>query len=113
MLSRFLLLCAAVVFGAAAFGLVPNPLLAISSSFNGEVATGMAAVYGSLRVLKGVLMMAADANFSGGAVLFNVEGSPGQLVTPVIDTVERMANLTFALLIVAGLLAVLIPILGN
>lgn len=113
MLTRVLLFCAAVVFGAAAFGLVPNPLLTVSSGFNGEVATGMAAVYGSLRILKGVLMMAADANFSGGLAVVSFEGSPGQLVTPVIDTVERMANLTFALLIVAGVLAVLLPILGN
>lgn len=111
--GRFVLVVVAAVAGAATFGYIPNPLLAISSGFNAEVATGMAAVYGSLRILKGVLMMAADANFSGGLAVVSFEGSPGQLVTPVIDTVERMANLVFALLIAAGLLAALIPIIGS
>jgi hypothetical protein len=94
-------------------GLVPNPAIEASSRFNRDVAVGMGVVYTSLRVLKGVLNMAADANFSAGVAVVNFEGSPGQLVTPVIDTIERMANLVFALMIYSGLLAVLIPALGT
>lgn len=112
-MRRVVLLLLVVAAVGVAAGLLPNPLLTTSSAFNGEVATGMAAVYASLRVLKGVMMMAADANFSAGVAVVGFEGSPGQLVTPVIDTVERMANLVFALLVAAGLLAVLLPILGQ
>ncbi len=112
-LIRAVLLLLASGAALVAAGFLPNPLLAISSSFNGEVAAGMTAVYGSLRILKGVLSMAADANFSAGVAVVGFEGSPGQLVSPVIDTIDRMANLVFGLLIASGLLAVLIPVIGN
>ena len=103
----------AIIAGLAAVKVVPNPLIETSSAFNRDVTIGMTVVYTSLRVLKGVLTMAADANFSAGVAVVNFEGSPGQLVTPVIDTIERMANLVFALMIASGVLAVLIPVLGS
>lgn len=110
---RLFLAAIALLAAFAASGLLPNPLIETSSTFNRDVTVGMGVVYTSLRVLKGVLTMAADANFSAGVAVVNFEGSPGQLVTPVIDTIERMANLVFALMIASGLLAVLIPALGT
>jgi hypothetical protein len=109
-LRKILLPLAIVLSLVLAFQPYANPLLEKGVQYNRNVAAAMAVSYTSLRVLKGVLAVPADADLSGGIGVIGLEASPGQVITPVIDTVERMANLLFALAIFSGVLFVMLPI---
>lgn len=96
-------------FAAALF--LVNPLADIAARFSRDVTLGSGALYTTLRVANSVMSVARDADISGGVGVASVTASPGQLLQPVINTIERMVDLLFGLAIVSGILSlVLVPV---
>lgn len=88
-----------------------NPLADIAARFSRDVTLGSGALYTTLRVANSVMSVARDADVSGSVGVASVTASPGQLLQPVINTIERMVDLLFGLAIVSGILSlVLIPV---
>lgn len=84
-----------------------NPLAESAAGFNREVTVGSTALYGTLRVMNSVMSVAKDADVTGGVGVASVTASPGQLLQPVTNTIDRMAELLFWLAILSGVLAAL------
>lgn len=88
-----------------------NPLADVAARFSRDVMVGSGALYGTLRVANSVMSVARDADISGGVGVASVTASPGQLLQPVINTIERLVDLLFGLAIVSGILSlVLVPV---
>jgi hypothetical protein len=104
--SRSIAWVAVAVFAAAIF--VANPLSETATRFAREVTIGTGALYGTLRVANSVMSVAKDADVSGGVGLASVTASPGQLLQPVTNTIDRMADLLFYLAIASGILSVVL-----
>lgn len=98
-----------VVFAGALF--LVNPLADIAARFSRDVTLGSGALYTTLRVANSLMSVARDADISGGVGVASVTASPGQLLQPVINTIERLVDLLFGLAIVSGILSlVLVPV---
>lgn len=96
-------------FAAAVF--LVNPLADIAAKFSRDVTLGSGALYTTLRVANSVMSVARDADITGGVGVASVTASPGQLLQPVINTIERMVDLLFGLAIVSGILSlILVPV---
>lgn len=96
--------CAAAMFFV-------NPLAETASRFSREVTIGSGALYGTLRVANSLMSVAKDADVTGGVGVASVTASPGQLLQPVTNTIDRMADLLFYLAIASGVLSlVLVPV---
>ncbi|QLF68280.1 hypothetical protein FE840_001200 [Peteryoungia desertarenae] len=88
-----------------------NPLADVAARFSHDVMIGSGALYGTLRIANSVMSIARDADVSGGVGVASVTASPGQLLQPVINTIERMVDLLFYLAIISGILSVvLVPL---
>ncbi|KQW29105.1 hypothetical protein ASE36_11575 [Rhizobium sp. Root274] len=88
-----------------------NPLADIAARFSRDVTLGSGALYTTLRVANSVMSVARDADISGGVGVASVTASPGQLLQPVINTIERLVDLLFGLAIVSGILSlILVPV---
>jgi hypothetical protein len=88
-----------------------NPLADIAARFSRDVTLGSGALYTTLRVANSVMSVARDADITGGVGVASVTASPGQLLQPVINTIERLVDLLFGLAIVSGILSlVLVPV---
>ncbi|MBO3761174.1 hypothetical protein [Ciceribacter sp. L1K22] len=88
-----------------------NPLADVAARFSREVMIGSGALYGTLRIANSLMSVARDADITGGVGVASVTASPGQLLQPVINTIERMVDLLFYLAIVSGILSlVLVPV---
>ncbi len=99
----------AAVFAAAMF--FANPLADVAARFSREVTIGSGALYGTLRVVNSLMSVAKDADVTGGVGVASVTASPGQLLQPVTNTIDRMADLLFYLAIASGILSlVLVPV---
>lgn len=104
--TRSIAWIAVAAFAAAIF--VVNPLSETATRFAREVTIGTGALYGTLRVANSVMSVAKDADISGGVGLASVTASPGQLLQPVTNTIDRMADLLFYLAIASGILSVVL-----
>jgi hypothetical protein len=102
-----------VLFAIAVMLSVMNPLADRAASYNRDVTIGATALYGSLRVMNSVMSVAKDADVTGGVGVASVTASPGQLLQPVTNTIDRMADLLFWLAIVSGVLATLFLPVGK
>lgn len=88
-----------------------NPLAETAAGFSREVTLGSGALYGTLRVANSLMSVAKDADVTGGVGVASVTASPGQLLQPVTNTIDRMADLLFYLAIASGVLSlVLVPV---
>ena len=103
---------AAAIFLALLFTGRDNPLTERAGAYATEVSAASAATYVTLRTLNAVLSTAQEIEVSGG---FVVGGSaqPLRVLEPVDDTVERIAGVVFALMIVTGVLAVAMGPVGG
>jgi hypothetical protein len=89
--------------------LFAHPLADAAARFTKEVMKGSGALYSTLRVANSVMSVAKDADVSGGVFVASVTGSPGQLLQPVTNTIDRMADLLFCLAIASGILSLVLP----
>jgi hypothetical protein len=88
-----------------------NPLAEVAARFSREVTIGSGALYGTLRVANSLMSVAKDADVTGGVGVASVTASPGQLLQPVTNTIDRMADLLFYLAIASGIVSmVLVPV---
>ncbi|OLP60029.1 hypothetical protein BJF93_10670 [Xaviernesmea oryzae] len=85
-----------------------NPLADLAASYNKDVTIGSTALYGTLRVMNSVMSVAKDADVTGGVGVASVTASPGQLLQPVTNTIDRMADLLFWLAILSGILSTIV-----
>jgi ABC-type multidrug transport system fused ATPase/permease subunit len=109
------LICIALAAAALAGSVYQrsNPLVTQAAEYNQVVLKSTLGVYASLRVLNAVMSPLIDADLSAGIGVAGTSLSPGQLLDPVDDTVERMAALVFAMAIVSGVLAIFLPAAGS
>ncbi|WP_424985027.1 hypothetical protein [Microbulbifer sp. S227A] len=100
----WLVLIAALALGAAVLHR-HNPLSRGAQDYAATVSTASAATYVTLRMLNAALSTAQEVEV--GASL-GVSGTmqPGKMLEPVDDTIERIAAVVFALMLVSGVLAV-------
>ena len=90
-----------------------NPLTQLATSYNRDIAVAGAGVYGGLRTLTAVMSLAKDTNITASVIAASVETSPGQVLQPVISTIERFSNLLFALILTSGVLAMILPVVAT
>jgi|GEM_PF-1691968 len=98
------------IVGLALF--IANPLTALASNYNSDIALAGVGIYGSLRGITSVMSLVKDTDVQASIPLFSVATSPGQTLQPVIATIERMSNLLFALIIASGVLSFTLPIVS-
>lgn len=99
-----LALCASVFYRA-------NPMIRQAEAYAGRVATASGGTYVALRSLNAVLSSVQEVEVGGS---FVVQGSvqPLKVLEPVDDTVERVASVVFAIMLIAGVCAVSMAPLG-
>ncbi len=90
-----------------------NPIVELASRYNLEVAVGGTAVYASLRGISSAMSIVRDADVQVAVPLASFTTSPGQALQPVIETIERMANLLFALVLASGVIGFTLPIVAS
>lgn len=102
--QRLALVLAAALLLAAAV-LPQTPLSAGAARHARAVATASAGTYVTLRTLNAFLSTAQEIEVGGG---FVVSGTvqPLKVLEPIDDTVERIASVVFALMLVSGVLSV-------
>lgn len=88
-----------------------NPLSELASQYNQEVTVGSSTLYGTLRVVNSVMSVAKETEVQASSVFLSLTASPGQLLQPVTNTIDRMSDLLFCLAITSGVLSlILVPI---
>jgi hypothetical protein len=107
--SRRETLGAALLLVTAIALLMWNPLVEIAGDYNREVFVSGGLIYGSLRGVVSAMSIVRDADIQASVGVAAISGSPGQALQPVIATIERMANLLFALTLASGVLATTLP----
>lgn len=100
-----LLLIAAVALGATVF-YRDNPLPDRAAGYAQQVATTSAATYVTLRTLNAVLSTVQEAAFTGSVVVAEATVQPLKALEPIDDTIERISNVVFAIMLAAGVLSV-------
>ncbi len=97
-----LILVAAIV---AAVFYRQNPLTEQARDYAGTVAVASAGTYVSLRTLNAVLSSVQEVEV-GGSLVVSGTAQPLKFLEPVDDTVERIADVVFAIMLTAGTLSV-------
>lgn len=104
---RHLILPLIVIIAVSAAALYPsNPLTTRAQTYARSVATASAATYVTLRTLNAFLSTIQEVEVGGGAVVVQGSAQPFKAVEPVDDTVERVAQLVFFLMVATGVIAV-------
>ncbi len=101
---RVLLIVAAGLLLVAAL-LPQTPLSKSAAGYAGGVATASAGTYVTLRTLNAFLSTAQEIEV-GGAFVVSGTAQPLKVLEPIDDTVERIAAVVFALMVVSGVLSV-------
>lgn len=90
-----------------------NPVFDLSQQYTAKIATSAVTLYASLRLINSVLSVAMETEVSGGAVLVSGTVQPLKMLEPVDDTVERVADVVFALALIAGVLTLALAPVGG
>jgi len=107
----WLVLIAALSLGAAVL-YETNPLTNAAERYASSVATASAATYVGLRTLNAVLSTAQEFEVEGSALIVSASAQPLKLLEPVDDTIERIADVVFLLMLTTGILAVAMGPMG-
>ena len=101
----FLAPVAAVFCFALAFFYPLNPLSNGAESYASRVAAASAVTYVSLRTINAFLSTAQEAEV-GVSVVASASVHPLKTLEPIDDTIERIASVVFAMMMVSGVLSV-------
>lgn len=82
-----------------------NPLVQSARAYAEDVATASATLYVSLRGVNAVLSTAQEVEL-GGSLVVSGSVQPLKALEPIDDTIERISELVFAVMVVTGILAV-------
>ncbi|MFK7753357.1 MAG: hypothetical protein AB8B51_12490 [Sedimentitalea sp.] len=82
-----------------------NPLSAAAEGYARDVAISSAAVYITLRSINAFLSTAQEIEM-GGALVVSGTAQPFKVLEPIDDTIERIAQLVFFVMVATGVLAV-------
>ncbi|NDV89494.1 hypothetical protein GTW51_22905 [Aurantimonas aggregata] len=85
-----------------------NPFAENASRYNTQVTASAITLYGTLRVANSVMSIAKDVDVQASGVVASVTASPGRALEPVTDTIERLADLLFVIVLVSGVLSIII-----
>ncbi len=111
-MRRALMILAACLALAAAAFYPANPVTRSAQTYAGTVAAASGGVYLTLRSLNAILSTAQEVEV-GGAFVVQGSAQPFKVLEPVDDTVERVAQLVFYVMVVTGVLAVAMgPVTG-
>ncbi|MFD2649272.1 hypothetical protein ACFSX5_15910 [Devosia albogilva] len=89
-----------------------NPIANQAVSYNTAIFKDGGALYASLRALTSVMSIVRDADIQVSVPITSLTTSPGQALEPVINTLDRMTNLLFAVVISSGVLTYALPIVA-
>ena len=81
-----------------------NPMARTASNYNKETGISATAVYVSYRVINRVVSTVADTNVSAG-VGVSFDFSPGMVLKSLLDTLDRFADILYALILVSAILS--------
>lgn len=84
-----------------------NPPASTAVRYNQQAAAAALSIYATLRTVSATLSVMKDADLEGSVLFGSVAASPGQVLEPVTHTLERFADIMFAVALVSGLLALL------
>lgn len=90
----------------AAMQYTKNPLPKQAAGYAQQVATTSAATYVTLRTLNAVLSTVQEAAFTGSVVVAEATVQPLKALEPIDDTIERISDVVFAIMLAAGVLSV-------
>lgn len=105
MARPLLLALAALVLLVAAY---ENPLAGTATRYSRDASVAALATYATLRSLSAAMSVLRDADVEGSVVVGSVALSPGQVLTPVTQTLERFADIMFVVALLSGLLALIL-----
>lgn len=109
---RILVAGLALLAVLAALAYDRNPLTRAAQAHAETVATISAATYVSLRALNAFLSTAQEVEL-GGSLVVSGTVQPLKILEPIDDTIERIAGVIFALMLVSGVLAVAMGPVGG
>ncbi len=89
---------------AAAVGYASNPMTQSAQDYARGVAAASGGLYLTLRSLNAFLSTAQELEVSGG-VIVGGSAQPLKVLEPVDDTIERIADVVFLILLVTGVVA--------
>lgn len=102
-LTVILVLAVAALVAMAFFD--RNPVVRAARAYAEEVAAASAVLYVSLRGVNAVLSTAQEVEV-GGSLVVSGSVQPLKALEPIDDTIERISDLVFAVMVVTGILAV-------
>lgn len=112
-LPRWVVAMVALVALLAAFGYGKNPLTSYARDYAGKVSESSAITYLSLRTLNAFLSTAQEVEV-GASFGARASGQPLKWLEPIDDTVELIAGVVFAVMLVTGVLSVALgPVSGT
>ncbi|MBR9843432.1 MAG: hypothetical protein GYB25_09740 [Rhodobacteraceae bacterium] len=82
-----------------------NPLVRQAETYAGEVAASSAVLYVSLRGVNAFLSAAQEVEV-GGSLVVQGTAQPFKVLEPLDDTIERISDIVFYVMVVTGVLAV-------
>ena len=83
-----------------------NPLLPLATDQAENLAATMIVTYGSLRAINALLSVLQEVEVGGSAIVVQGSGHPLKFLEPVDDTVERVSDAIFILVVGATLMIV-------
>lgn len=111
-MSRIHLALFASLLAAIALVFV-NPLAELSTRYNQEAAVTAGSMYAGYRVINRATSMVSDAEMQAGVGVASITFSPGRVLQSLIDSLQRFADILFALMIVSGVLSVVLAPLAT
>lgn len=109
--SNMVLVLIAVLGLCAAAFYKHNPVTQSAQGYAQDVAVASAGTYVTLRTLNAVLSTAQEVEL-GGSVIVSGSVQPLKALEPIDDTIERIAGVVFALMVVTGVLAIAMGPMG-
>lgn len=105
-----LVVLAAAALAAAVFHR-DNPVTGRAQDYAGDVAVSSAAVYVTLRSVNAFLSAAQEVEV-GGSLVVSGTVQPLKTLEPIDDTIERIASVVFAMMVVTGVISVAMGPIG-
>lgn len=85
-----------------------NPFASLAQRFNQESLMGSITVYGVYRTIDRIVTFVSDIDIQGGVIVASLTASPGKLLQPALEALERFINILFPFIILTGILSLII-----
>ncbi len=90
-----------------------GPFIKGAEDYSQEIAKSSASAYLSLRLINAAISFAEEVEVGGSVIAVNGSAHPFKVLEPIDDAVERLSAAIFLVGAVSGVLAVVLPMLGD